>query len=309
MLLNVSGTAGSMQNFAFFLSGGVVMGRVLFNFPQYTALTLNSIGVLGSVFAPRADVNFAGGNLDGTLVARSLTGAGEPHHYPFQSSCPVSSSPAYTVTVQSPDAGPAPKFFVVGGGQASRFTAAGGALATSPLAAGGTATGVAANASGTATWVVTAIADGTTAVTQYDADGSVRNSWRTHGVTDARDIGTNGTNVCVVGKATGTGTFKVFRDSCRGPIRLPPGPLDRVADQFCTPVNPGQGRPWASAQADFLKPSVTTRRADGSASAARVPGGMWTRPGTPFGDSYFCGFFFEPSSVSFVRVRGRSGLT
>jgi hypothetical protein len=211
VLVNVTGASGKMENFGFFLNG-VSRQRVLFNFPQYTSLRLNSIGVMGSVLAPRAAVDFAGGNLDGTLVAAALSGPGELHHHPFLATCSSATSAAFTVTVQPGPAEGAPKFFVVGSAAGARYTAAGGLLGTSALAApDGVTVGVAANANGTATWTATAATDGTTVVTGYDPDGSVRGSWRAYGVTDARDLGAYGADVWVVGRDAASGALKVFR--------------------------------------------------------------------------------------------------
>jgi choice-of-anchor A domain-containing protein/RHS repeat-associated protein len=211
VLVNVTGTSGSMENFAFSLNG-VTKQHVLFNFAQYTALQLNSIGVAGSVLAPRADVNFIGGNLDGTLVATSLTGGGELHHFPLQQSCPSLTSGAFTVTAEPGPAEGLPKFFVVGPGTGSRYSATGTLIGTSQLTGStGTPVGVAANPAGTATWVATANPDGTTTVVATDRDGSVRGTWRAWGVTDARDIGVSGTDAWVVGRDAATNALKVFR--------------------------------------------------------------------------------------------------
>jgi len=53
VLINIDGTTDRMTNFGFFLSG-VSRQHVLYNFYQATTLTLNSIGVEGSILAPRA---------------------------------------------------------------------------------------------------------------------------------------------------------------------------------------------------------------------------------------------------------------
>lgn len=83
VLVNVSGTAGQMQSVGMTVSG-TDRQHVLFNFASATTLTLSAISVQGSVLAPGADVTFNNGNLEGTLIARSLTGNGEFHNFPPQ---------------------------------------------------------------------------------------------------------------------------------------------------------------------------------------------------------------------------------
>jgi choice-of-anchor A domain-containing protein len=79
VLVNVSGTAAQMQSFGMTVSG-TDRQHVLFNFASATSLALAGISVQGSVLAPHADVTFNNGDMDGTLIARSLTGNGEFHN-------------------------------------------------------------------------------------------------------------------------------------------------------------------------------------------------------------------------------------
>lgn len=88
VVVNVSGATDSMTSMGIFLSGGVDRQHVLYNYYQASSLTINSIGVLGTILAPGANVNFAGGNIDGTMIAKNLTGSGESHWYPFQGTLP-----------------------------------------------------------------------------------------------------------------------------------------------------------------------------------------------------------------------------
>jgi choice-of-anchor A domain-containing protein/uncharacterized protein (TIGR03382 family) len=88
VVVNVTGPVSSMTNMGISLNG-VDKQHVLYNFHDATTLTLNGIGVLGSILAPLADVNFAGGNIDGTLIANNLTGPGESHLYLFQGGLPL----------------------------------------------------------------------------------------------------------------------------------------------------------------------------------------------------------------------------
>jgi choice-of-anchor A domain-containing protein len=77
VLVNVFGAQARMQFMGIFLQGGVDKDHVVFNFPQATKVTLQGIGVLGSVMAPNAAVDFSNGNIQGTLVASSWSGYGE----------------------------------------------------------------------------------------------------------------------------------------------------------------------------------------------------------------------------------------
>jgi len=83
VLINVAGTSASFQNMGFSFSG-IDAAHVLFNFQDATTLTLGGIGFLGSILAPKADVNFNNGNMTGTMIAKSLTGNGEFHLATFQ---------------------------------------------------------------------------------------------------------------------------------------------------------------------------------------------------------------------------------
>jgi choice-of-anchor A domain-containing protein len=88
VIVNVSGATDSMSSMGISLSGGVDKQHVLYNFYQASSLTINSIGVLGTILAPNANVNFAGGNIDGTMIAKNLSGSGESHWYPFLGNLP-----------------------------------------------------------------------------------------------------------------------------------------------------------------------------------------------------------------------------
>ncbi len=83
ILIDVIGTGSSAAS----LSGGFTLNgtgsdHVLMNFSGISTLTINTIGVKSSILAPYVAVNFAGGHIDGTLVAGSLTGSGESHYFP-----------------------------------------------------------------------------------------------------------------------------------------------------------------------------------------------------------------------------------
>ncbi|WP_052723857.1 DUF5057 domain-containing protein [Paenibacillus wulumuqiensis] len=73
VLVNVSGSHVK-------ISGGLTVNgptyqHILYNFNQASSLQLNNIGVLGSVLAPNAALNF-GGSIKGSLIGASMTGTG-----------------------------------------------------------------------------------------------------------------------------------------------------------------------------------------------------------------------------------------
>ncbi|TVQ53967.1 MAG: choice-of-anchor A family protein [Phycisphaerales bacterium] len=86
VLINVTGSSATLQNFGFL--GSWDPNRTLFNFVDATSLTMSGIGVQGSILAPYADVLFQNGQMDGTLIANSLQGSGEFHHYIFDGDLP-----------------------------------------------------------------------------------------------------------------------------------------------------------------------------------------------------------------------------
>jgi choice-of-anchor A domain-containing protein/uncharacterized repeat protein (TIGR01451 family) len=103
VLVNVPGTTAQMQYFGMTVSG-TDRQHVLFNFPDATSLTMAGISVQGSVLAPGADVRFSNGNLEGTLVASTLTGSGEFHSFPIQAQIPVPAQtplPDVTITMST----------------------------------------------------------------------------------------------------------------------------------------------------------------------------------------------------------------
>jgi len=85
-LINIFGTDGedtlSFTNMGFFnnFSGtGYGAENILFNLVDIENLYLSGIGFQGSVLAPDTDVDFAGGQFNGQLIANSLVGSGELH--------------------------------------------------------------------------------------------------------------------------------------------------------------------------------------------------------------------------------------
>lgn len=82
VILNVSGSSAVFASQGLFLSG-ITANRVLFNFPDALSLYIGNIEIHGSVLAPRADVTFPAGQLNGHLVVKSLYGQGQMNHQIF----------------------------------------------------------------------------------------------------------------------------------------------------------------------------------------------------------------------------------
>ncbi len=76
VVVSFTGTSAVGQYMGFSLSG-VTRDHVLYNFPEATSLILQGVGVEGSVLAPFADVQFNNGQINGTLVSRTLQGNGQ----------------------------------------------------------------------------------------------------------------------------------------------------------------------------------------------------------------------------------------
>ena len=92
VVIDIDGASDSLQNFGFQLSG-VTASNVIYNFFAATSLTMQSIGVQGTVVAPHAAVTFNNGNINGGLVAGSLTGGGQVNLLSFAGCLPVTAAP------------------------------------------------------------------------------------------------------------------------------------------------------------------------------------------------------------------------
>jgi choice-of-anchor A domain-containing protein len=90
VIINVSGTNITMQNFGITLVG-VDQTHVLFNFAQATSLTYTGIDITGTVLAPNAAVSANGGRVDGTVIASSYNGPGALYSAPFAGTLPTTS--------------------------------------------------------------------------------------------------------------------------------------------------------------------------------------------------------------------------
>jgi choice-of-anchor A domain-containing protein len=65
-----------------------VQNRILFNFIDATEITIGNIAFDGSILAPNAHIFASGGNVDGTVIAKSISGVTELHHKPFEGTVP-----------------------------------------------------------------------------------------------------------------------------------------------------------------------------------------------------------------------------
>lgn len=75
VVINVSGKSVALKDFGFRISGAVPE-NTLFNFYDAEKLTLAGIGVVGSVLAPNADLDFSSANIQGNVIVKSLKGTG-----------------------------------------------------------------------------------------------------------------------------------------------------------------------------------------------------------------------------------------
>ena len=96
VLVNVTGLADHTNFFPNIniSINGTDKTKVLYNFSQATGgLTLNGLGVQGSVLAPYSNLTFNGGHIDGTLIANNLfnggSGGGESHDFQFAGNLPA----------------------------------------------------------------------------------------------------------------------------------------------------------------------------------------------------------------------------
>lgn len=88
VLVNVNGLTDDFDNLDFRFTdtngaGSTTASRTLFNFHQATTLSISSIGIGGTVLAPRAAVSFNWSQINGQLIADSVSGTGEVHIDPF----------------------------------------------------------------------------------------------------------------------------------------------------------------------------------------------------------------------------------
>jgi choice-of-anchor A domain-containing protein len=89
LIINVSGSTVDFN--ANDESGTTGADNIIWNFYDATSVTLGT-QIAGTVLAPSATVN-NNNQIDGTLVAKSWTGGGELHDYPFDGTLPATSVP------------------------------------------------------------------------------------------------------------------------------------------------------------------------------------------------------------------------
>lgn len=82
VVVNLTGAVFGPADFDFFLNGVDASG-ILFNAPEAQVWDMARLGWQGSLLAPFADVTFDNGQMNGQLVANSVTGTGEYHWVPF----------------------------------------------------------------------------------------------------------------------------------------------------------------------------------------------------------------------------------
>jgi choice-of-anchor A domain-containing protein len=98
LLINVSGT-GPITIGKNFTNGFVNNERkILFNFHEATAITVNS-NFRGGIFAPQAVVTQNGSNIDGTVVAGSFSQTAEVHNERFGGYLPFTPVPEPSTAV------------------------------------------------------------------------------------------------------------------------------------------------------------------------------------------------------------------
>jgi choice-of-anchor A domain-containing protein len=108
VVVNVKGDNVSLRNFGMQFNG-VSKNNVIFNFVDATNISSTGFSFQGSVLAPKAHYSFNNGNLEGTLIAKSVAGNGEFHHYPFQGTLPeppASTEPGTGTSGSQPDTEP-----------------------------------------------------------------------------------------------------------------------------------------------------------------------------------------------------------
>ena len=87
VIINVSGAAVAAHDFGFALEGAAAT-RMLWTACQATLVEAHSIGMQGTLLAPLADVMFDNGSWDGSIIAHTICGSGEPHWVPFGGEIP-----------------------------------------------------------------------------------------------------------------------------------------------------------------------------------------------------------------------------
>ncbi|WP_242072139.1 choice-of-anchor A family protein [Nostoc sp. FACHB-110] len=106
IVFNILGNSVDISNFGLNLNN-VNKSNILFNFVDATQVKTTGFSFLGSVLATKANVQFNNGNVEGTLVAASLSGSGEFHNKSFTGNLPSIPKPQPQPTNQ-PSPNPQP---------------------------------------------------------------------------------------------------------------------------------------------------------------------------------------------------------
>lgn len=81
-LINVTGSSVSMGGFGI-NNGGNDGSNILYNFYEADSLSIENLGLFGSILAPDAELTFDSGQINGTVVAQSMYGSGQFNYNPF----------------------------------------------------------------------------------------------------------------------------------------------------------------------------------------------------------------------------------
>lgn len=100
-IVNVSGNkvqwSGGLSLF------GTDKQKVIFNFYEADSLKIQYIGILGSILAPKAHVNFVSGVQEGQMICKSLEGMGQFNLAPFVGNIPANTTLYNIVEIVSSD--------------------------------------------------------------------------------------------------------------------------------------------------------------------------------------------------------------
>lgn len=92
LLINVYGDCDSMlfKNGHMAVGGGLSRNNVIWAFHEMPSITVKNVSLQGAFFGPDTDVTSMSANFDGTVVAASFSGSGEPHKVDFTGDiCPT----------------------------------------------------------------------------------------------------------------------------------------------------------------------------------------------------------------------------
>lgn len=94
VLVNVIGKSKSVSGTDCWFHGGLSLtgtsaNKVIYNFTDAENLTINGIGVEGTVFAPKAALAFSNGHINGSLIGASFEGSGQVNNYTFTGEVPT----------------------------------------------------------------------------------------------------------------------------------------------------------------------------------------------------------------------------